>query len=191
MNKPIVLLSGWTTAPGSDLHGSIQAGKTTIAKALESALNPSGAMRKARVYSFATLLRMQVRLSWPQYDWHDKTTPIEIDGHNYREILETVAAGYRSIDKYCYPRYLISTINPYETTIIDDCRTKDEFDFINTYCQNQKLEFYPILLHRNVETVRASSVEQGQYDYYRHCYNVDNNGTVQTTVNKIRDMVQI
>lgn len=180
--KTVILIAGHTT-DNSGQHGSIGAGKTTIARALAE---KQKTMEPVEVKSFAGLLRSQVRLSWQGIDWDQHLTGAVVNGFSYREIMESIANAYRYIDPMIYARHVCETMAPNGLTIIDDCRTCDEYIFTRRHCIDNRIQLVPVMLYRNVtDPVRQSVVEQSIHDLRANFFGINNNDSIESSVGEI------
>jgi hypothetical protein len=181
--KTVILLAGYTT-DSDGKHGSIGAGKTTIARALA---NHSRYVESCEIKSFAGLLRTQIKISWSHIDFDTVKTSGKIVGEfGYRDLAESVSNGFKAIDPDIYPRYVCTTMSEDGLTIIDDCRTEQEFLFTRQFCAINRIKLIPIMLYRTVkDPVRISDMEQSIHSSANCFYLVNNDEPIDDVVRQI------
>jgi hypothetical protein len=172
--RKIILLAGYTTAPGYREHGSIGAGKTTVAKALTEFYK----------VSFADQLRLVANQLWPWLDHNNKDA-------DYRKKMEGLSSALKEIDPLIFIR---ATCNRIESCglniVIDDCRTHAELEFMEKYCKLMGYRLFPIMLNRGVSVVRISNVEQALTKLRGEFAQINNNDELTETVAEARKIVQ-
>jgi 2-phosphoglycerate kinase len=186
MNKTIILLAGFTSSKDGCFHGSIGAGKTTIANALSQ--------YGFEKFSFADKLREILRVMYPNFNWNDKKHYNEtwLNGWSAREIAEKVGDCLTDMDPNYFCHELARSIlrSRSQRIVIDDIRTVPEWEFIKNFAVTQQEELHCFTLCREVETVRVSIIEMKAFALASFFQKVNNNGSIEDSIQTILETIK-
>ncbi|WP_186648902.1 hypothetical protein [Fluviispira vulneris] len=157
----IIFISG-------DGHG---AGKTYLAKRIASG--------KEQIYSIANMIRKELSLVYPKYDWYNKTprfkdtTIVKETGKTIHQMLDELGKEKKSLSNIYWAKQIVELITysrdseNLDIAIIDDIRLIDEYLYIKSQFQKEHItHFHVINANAKPEPMYQNKELREQADYH-------------------------